>query len=99
MIAMNAPVILHQGLTIHGEVSIHPGVTQGVNTVVAWDPANPLPFLQQTAPLLPDLCREGGSQLSAGGGGRPMTGDFTVNDLGAMVPANPDGVDPEWRDL
>ena len=28
-----------------------------------------------------------------------MTGDLTVTDSGAMVPANPDGVDPEWRDL
>ena len=28
-----------------------------------------------------------------------MAGDFTVNDSGAMVPTNPDGVDPEWRDL
>ena len=28
-----------------------------------------------------------------------MAGDFTVNDSGAMVPANPDGVDPELRDL
>ena len=36
MIAMNAPVILNQALTVHGEVSIHPGATQGVmSTVVA----------------------------------------------------------------
>ena len=28
-----------------------------------------------------------------------MAGDLTVNDSGVMVPANPDGVDPEWRDL
>ena len=28
-----------------------------------------------------------------------MAGAFTVNDSSAMVPANPDGVDPEWRDL
>ena len=48
MIAINAPVILNQALTVHGEVSIHPGVTQTANTVVARDPANPVPSLQQT---------------------------------------------------
>ena len=37
--------------------------------------------------------------MSVGGGGHPMAGDFTVNDSGVMVPTNPDGVDPEWRDL
>ena len=99
MIAMNAPVRLNEALTVHGEVSIQPWATQTVNAIVAQDPANPLPALQQTAPPLPDLCREGGFQLSAGGGGHPMAGDFTVNDSGAMVPTNPDGVDPEWRDL
>ena len=28
-----------------------------------------------------------------------MVGDLTVTDSGVMVPANQDGVDPEWRDL
>ena len=28
-----------------------------------------------------------------------MVGDLTVTDSGVMVPVNPDGADPEWRDL
>ena len=66
MIAMNAPVILNQALTVHGEVSIHPGSTQTVNTLVARDAAIPLPSLQQAASPLHDLNRGVELHLLAG---------------------------------
>ena len=96
---MNAPIILNQALTVHGEVSKHLGMSQSGNTLVTRDVTMPLLPLRQAAPSLLESGRGGGSQSAGRGVGSSMVGDLKVTDSGAMVSANPDGTEPDWRDL